>query len=76
MYKIVISVYLKGNAKGGVKFNGKKYEVIEVSIDAKGVLKREEDEWNLKADMKIKYHLNLKLTTISGTKNWDFDKDF
>lgn len=74
--KIVISVYLKGNAKGGVKFNGKKYSVIEVSVDANGVLKREEDDWNLKADMKIKYHLDLKLTTISGTKNWDFEKDF
>jgi hypothetical protein len=73
---LILHVYIEGGLEGGIKVAGKKYRIIHLMVGANGTLTRYTGDWNLKAQVKIRYHLDLFLTTVSGSVNWHVSKDF
>ncbi|MFO7635917.1 MAG: hypothetical protein R6W96_01250, partial [Clostridia bacterium] len=73
---IVLLVWLDGGLEGGIKVAGKKYKIIHMTVGAEAKLTRSTGDWNLSGNVKIHYHLNLLLKTVSGSKNWHVSKSF
>ncbi len=73
---LVLFVYIEGSIEGGVKVGGKKYEIIHLMAGADGTLTRYYGNWNLDANIRIRYHLDLFLVEVGGSVKWHINQDF
>jgi hypothetical protein len=73
---LVLTVYIEGGLEGGIKVSGKKYRIIHMMVGADGTLTRYYGNWNLDANVRIRYHLDLFLFDVSGSVKWHVSKDF
>ncbi|MDD4327309.1 MAG: hypothetical protein PHU83_03690, partial [Eubacteriales bacterium] len=73
---LVIFVFIEGGLEGGIKVAGKKYRIIHMMVGADGTLKRSTGDWSLSANVRVRYHLDLFLTSVSGSVNWHVSKSF
>ncbi len=73
---LVIFVFVEGGLEGGIKVAGKKYRIIHMMVGADGTLKRSTGDWSLSANVRVRYHLDLFLTSVSGSVNWHVSTSF
>jgi hypothetical protein len=76
--KFILTLYLKGGLEGGIKVSGKRYNIINIYLDARGTIesmpaKNKPDEWKLTCSAKVSYSLNLFLFSVSGSVSAKFD---
>ena len=72
----VLRVFIEGGLEGGIKVKGKKYKIIHMMVGADGTLTRYSGNWNLDANVRVHYHLDLFLFSVGGSVNWHVSKDF
>lgn len=73
--KFILTIYLKGGLEGGIKVSGKRYNIINMYLDARGTIESipKKDEWKLTCSAKVSYSLNLYLFSVSGSVSAKFD---
>jgi ElaB/YqjD/DUF883 family membrane-anchored ribosome-binding protein len=77
--EFMINLWIKGGLSGGIRVLGKKWNIIELYADAIGTLEGElGSKVKLRASAKIKvgYHLDVLLTTFSGSVSYKFSHSF
>jgi len=79
-YELVL--WIKGEIKGGIRAFSKEWNIIRLYADARGVLAKgsltdsNDTKLHATADIKIGYHLNVLIGSISGSKTFHFSHDF
>ena len=74
--KFILTLYLKGGLEGGIKVSGKRFNIINMYLDARGTIESippPKDEWQLTCSAKVSYSLNLFLFSVSGSVSASFD---
>jgi hypothetical protein len=77
-----LNLWIHGGIKGGINAFGAKWNIINIYADAVGTLAKgsqtnpNDSRLHAKADIKIGYHLNVLLGTVSGSKEFHFKHDF
>ena len=72
---LVLHVFIEGGLEGGIKVKGKKLKIIHMMVGADGTLTRYTGNWNLNANVRIHYHLDLFLFEVGGSVNWHVSQD-
>lgn len=73
--KFILVLYLKGGLEGGIKVAGRRFNIIHMSLDAKGSLETipPDNDWKLACSVKVSYSHRVFLFKISGSVNVKFD---
>ncbi|MGI6072388.1 MAG: hypothetical protein ACOX75_05185 [Lachnospiraceae bacterium] len=73
--KFILTLYLKGGLEGGIKVAGKRYNIINMYLDARGTIESipPQDDWKLTCSAKVSYSLNLFLFSVNGSVSASFD---
>ncbi|HAL74504.1 MAG TPA: hypothetical protein DCM45_05350 [Clostridiales bacterium] len=75
--RFVLDVWVEGGVEGGIKVKGKRYNIIHVMMGANGqIIGQVGQNWQLSANARIYYSLDLWITEIDGSVNWHIAKSF
>lgn len=75
--RFVLDVWLEGGVEGGIKVKGKRYSIIHLMLGANGqIIGQSGQDWQLSANARIYYSLDLWLTDIEGSVNWHIAKNY
>jgi len=75
--RFVLDVWVEGGVEGGIKVKGKRYNIIHVMMGANGqIIGQMGQDWQLSANARIYYSLDLWITEIDGSVNWHIAKSF
>jgi hypothetical protein len=77
-----LTLWIHGGIKGGINAFGAKWNIINIYADAVGTLAKgsqtnpNDSKLHANADIKIGYHLNVLIGSVSGSKEFHFKHDF